>query len=166
MHIVDMNKYGHQFFMKSLEGVEAGHLDDAGVCGTWSVKDVVAHIASNEGFLIEVLHGLLGIDAPTPFMKTMMELGPYGFNDAEVEKRHDKPYAEVLGEYEKLYAEAHELLAKIPLDVLRTDGVLEWYGAEYDFEDFFVYSFYAHKREHGGQINVFKDRLKIRAAGD
>jgi hypothetical protein len=31
---------------------------------------------------------------------------------------------------------------------------------EYSLDDYIVYSSYGHKREHGAQINVFKDTLK------
>jgi hypothetical protein len=39
-------------------------------------------------------------------------------------------------------------------------GLLAWYGAEYDLEDVVAYSQYGHKREHGAQVNVYKDTVK------
>ena len=50
--------------------------------------------------------------------------------------------------------------ARIPPDTWRQNGTLPWYGAEYSLDDFIVYTFYGHKREHTAQINVFKDTLK------
>lgn len=44
-------------------------------------------------------------------------------------------------------------------DMLRKVGALPCYGAEYDLEDFIVYSFYGHKREHCAQIAVYRDTL-------
>ena len=41
----------------------------------------------------------------------------------------------------------------------RQAGLIDWYGAEYDLEDFLIYSYYGHKREHSAQIEVFKDLL-------
>jgi hypothetical protein len=38
-------------------------------------------------------------------------------------------------------------------------GTLPWYGPEYALDDFIVYSYYGHKREHSAQINVFRDQL-------
>ena len=134
-----------------------------GVCGVWSVQDIVAHMASYEGLLIEILNGVLGIEVPAPFMQMMMGLGPPGFNDAEVAKRHDKAYDAVLKEYLDAYAKSTELLAQIPEVTQRQAGLLEWYGPDYDLEDFLVYTYYAHKREHGGEINAFKYRLHSEA---
>jgi hypothetical protein len=39
-------------------------------------------------------------------------------------------------------------------------GLLPWYSAEYDLEDYITYAFYGHKREHCAQIAVYRDTLK------
>jgi hypothetical protein len=52
------------------------------------------------------------------------------------------------------------ILPKIPADILHRPGVLPWYGKEYDLEDFIVYTFYGHKREHCAQIAAYRDQLK------
>jgi hypothetical protein len=51
-------------------------------------------------------------------------------------------------------------VTQIPADTWVKEGILKWYGAEYDLEDFIVYTFYGHKREHCGQIATFSDRFK------
>ena len=63
-----------------------------------------------------------------------------------------------MAEYNTAFERVTELLAQVPLETQRQEGLLAWYGAEYDLEDFLAYSFYAHKREHGAQINEFKNR--------
>lgn len=50
------------------------------------------------------------------------------------------------------------LVAQIPAETARLTGTLPWYGAEYALDDFVVYTFYGHKREHSAQIAVFRDR--------
>ena len=52
-----------------------------------------------------------------------------------------------------------ELLAQIPYEGRRLNGTLPWYGEEYDLEDFIIYTFYGHKREHSAQIAAFRDQL-------
>ena len=66
---------------------------------------------------------------------------------------------EVWAEYTETRAEAMRLLARIPVKERRQNGTLPWYGPEYSLEDFIVYNFYGHKREHSAQINVFHDQL-------
>jgi hypothetical protein len=51
------------------------------------------------------------------------------------------------------------LAARISADVYRQNGTLPWYGSEYDLDDFIVYTFYGHKREHSAQIAAFRDWL-------
>lgn len=160
MHANDILKYGHSFIMGALDGLDESHYEDSGVCGFWSVKDIMGHLAYIEGLLAEILQGILEIDAPTPFMDTMRQQGPGAMNDLEYEKRKDTPFTEVMAEYNASRTKAAELLAQVPLETQRQAGLLAWYGAEYDLEDYLAYTFYGHKREHGAQINILKDQLK------
>ena len=160
MHANDVHRYGHAFIISALDGLDEQHYETDGVCGEWSVKDVIGHLAAFEGALVEVLQDILGIEGPTPFMETMRQHGPVGFNDVEYEKRRDKSFAEVMTEYNEAQTRVAELLQQIPVETQRQAGLLEWYGPEYDLEDFIVYSYYAHKREHGAQINLLKDRVQ------
>jgi hypothetical protein len=66
----------------------------------------------------------------------------------------------VLDEYLSAQAKTAELIETVPLDLRCKTGALTWYGAEYDLEDFLVYTYYGHKREHGAEINHFKSKLK------
>jgi hypothetical protein len=159
MHANDILKYGHYFFMKSLEGVDEAHLQDRGVCGTWSVKDIVAHIGATELVLIDVLNWIKDNNAPTPMLKKYGEMRG-SWNDFEVNERKSKSYQEVLDEYLSAQAKTAELIETVPLELQRKTGALTWYGAEYDLEDFITYTYYGHKREHGAEINHFKDKFK------
>ena len=40
-------------------------------------------------------------------------------------------------------------------------GLLGWYTAEYDLEDFLVYTYYVHKREHCTQVAAFTERFVL-----
>lgn len=82
-----------------------------------------------------------------------------GFNDKQVEMRKDASAADVLavqfGEHDRVRAQ----VAEMPADIFRQTGTLPWYGAEYSLDDFIVYTYYGHKREHAAQIAAFRDRL-------
>ena len=65
----------------------------------------------------------------------------------------------VLGEYTAANERVMVAAAHITSEVWEREGIFPWYGREYDLEDYIVYSFYGHKREHTGQIQVFRDRL-------
>ena len=100
----------------------------------------------------------------TPTLNAFVEPGGQ-FNDAEVARRQHMGHADVLAEYNATYERVAVLAALVPPDTLRLPGTLPWYGMEYALDDYIVYAFYGHKREHCAQIAVYRDRLKVRAGG-
>jgi hypothetical protein len=158
MNAHDILFYGDRFLMGCLDGIPESDWDTQGVCGWWSVKNIMSHLTSYEHLLIEVLSGFVD-PIPTPYLEEM-GADPGAFNDHQVEMRSGKTPKEVLAEYHENYRRALDLVQKISPEKLREPGTIPWYGLEYSLDDYIVYSFYGHKREHGAQVNVFKDTLK------
>jgi hypothetical protein len=158
MNVDDVLKYGHQTVMHSIEGLDVSDCEIGGVCGVWSVKDIIAHLTSHELVLIDVLHSLLDTSS-TPNLDNYLAQG-YAFNDIEVDKRKNISYEDIVREYETAIAQTRELAGKVPFEKRRQAGTLPWYGDEYDLEDLITYSNYGHKREHCAQIAVYRDTLK------
>jgi hypothetical protein len=157
----DILKYGHRTVLATVDGLPEAEWYTPNVCGVWSVKDILAHLASFEHMLVDVLNSLL-CGTPTPALDRYR--AGLAFNDDEVASRQDKGVHEVFAEYRDTHAEAARLLEQVPVEMRRLKGSLPWYGEAYDLEDFLVYTFYGHKREHCAQINVFKDSLTRQAA--
>lgn len=160
MDALDILKYGHLTVASTVERLPDDEWETPDVCGWWSSKNIIAHLASFEQVLVEILTSFLE-DVPTPTLEKFGQ-SPQEFNDVSVAERQYLTPAETWAEYEETQARTMELVAEIPVDVRRQKGQLPWYGLEYDLEDFVVYSFYGHKREHMAQINVFLDLLKAR----
>jgi len=157
MNAGDILTYGHGTILQTIDGLPDAAWETGGVCGVWSTKEVVAHLASYERLLIEVLSAFTG-GGPTPSMQMWAELGP-GFNDAQVEARKGKSAADVLAEYNDAHDRVRARAAQIPAETFRQTGTLPWYGMEYSLDDFIVYASYGHQREHAAQIAAFRDRL-------
>lgn len=158
MNAVDILRYGHFFIEEKVSGLPEAAWYPAGVVGYWSVKDVVAHLASFEQMLVELLGTFSGAEAGTPVLDRFCA-DQLAFNDEEVERRQHLSAPESWEEYVAAYQEALDLLQKIPVEQRRQEGTLPWYGAEYSLDDFLVYTFYGHKREHGAQIDAYRSRL-------
>jgi hypothetical protein len=156
MNADDILMYGHRTLMGTLDGIPPDQWTTPDVCGYWSVKDIIAHLASYELVLIDILGNLVD-GRPTP---NLMLFSDAKFNDLQVEQRQGNSPAQAQAEYEDAHQKVWELIAQVPIETRRQKGVLPWYGEAYDLEDFLVYSFYGHKREHSAQIAVFKDTLK------
>jgi uncharacterized protein (TIGR03083 family) len=158
MHAADVLKYGNLTLLGSVEGLAPDDWETPGVCGVWSVKGIVAHLASYEAVLVEILDGFVGGNAPTPLLDRFRDPGA-NFNDAEVAARASRSVEETLAELKGAHARVLELIAEVPEDLARRTGTLPWYGEAYALEDLLVYMYYGHKREHAAQILVFRDGL-------
>jgi uncharacterized protein (TIGR03083 family) len=156
MNAGDILKYGHGTALQAVDGLPDDAWETPGVCGVWSVKDIMAHLTSYELVLGEVLSGFTGGGA-TPHLDAFKDFGT--FNDTQVALRKDKSAHAIREEYEAAHARVRSHAERIPAETFRAPGTLPWYGAEYALDDFIVYSFYGHKREHAAQIAVFRDRL-------
>ena len=156
MNADDVVKYGHRTVLGAVDGFPWAEWEAPGACGTWSVKDILAHLASYELLLVDICAPYLD-GGPTPCLDRLLEQGD-GFNDAEVAARAGRTAEQVLVEYTAAQARAAALVARIPIERRRQAGLLPWYGAEYDLEDLLVYMSYGHKREHCAQIVAFRGR--------
>ena len=154
MNTTDILKYGHRTVMAAVDGLRVTDWHERGVCGWWSVREIIAHLASYELVLVDVLNNPIGSD-PTSYIK---EFQRPDFNDVQVEQRKMRTVDEIVAEYTDAHHRTMRLIETIPEAIRRQSGTLAWYGMEYDLEDFIAYAFYGHKREHSAQIAVFRDR--------
>lgn len=159
MNAADVLHYGHREVLRAIGGLPEGQWETSGVCGVWSAKDVVAHLASFEKLLIEMV-GMLEGEEPGPTLGQRMADGDQ-FNDNQVAQYRARDPEQVLAEYTSACEKSSALVAEIPAEILRQQGTLPAYGLEYAFDDMLVYMYYGHKREHSAQIHAFLDRLEL-----
>ena len=162
MNTRDVLHYSHQTVLAAIRDLPDPTWEIGGVCGKWSVRQIIAHLASFEQMLVEVLTGFLH-DAPTPTLDRYRS--DSGFNDNEVALREELSPAATLAEYVAAHEQAARLLDRIPLEMCQQLGTLPWYGNVYDLDDFIVYAFYGHAREHSAQIVHFRAQLHRQAVG-
>lgn len=158
MNATDVLKYGQLTVMQAIDGFPEMAWETPGACGVWSVKDIIAHLASYERVLVDILTTFTR-GGPTPALNTFLELGGQ-FNDSEVNRHKKKTIQDVLAEFNDTHIQVMSLLVNIPSEALRQSGTLPWYGREYALDDVLVYMYYGHKREHSAQIAAFRDRLR------
>ena len=158
MNAADILKYGNQTILRTIASLSDDTWETPDVCGIWSCKDIIAHLASYERVLVNILATFLDSD-PTPSLDEFRD--PNGnFNDQQVALRKHNTVAEIVAEYSDTCAQTMELIGCIPAETLRQSGMIPWYGAEYALDDLIVYMYYGHKREHAAQIAAFRDRLE------
>ncbi len=163
MDAMSIMKYGQQTVLRTLQAFPASAVNMAGACGFWSVRDIIAHLASYELVLVDVFSTFAG-SGPTPYLDKVTGKGGAAFNDAEVSRRQGMTLREVLTEFEDAHRRALALAEKVPPDLFIKAGTLPWYGMEYALDDYIVYQFYGHKREHSAQIAAFRDVIEHKSA--
>ena len=85
MNVLDVMKYGNLTFLGPLSALPFARWETGGVCGIWSVKNIVAHIASYEWVMANILRQFTG-GGPTPYLDTYRRTG-MAFNDEQVDSR-------------------------------------------------------------------------------
>jgi len=159
MNTKDVLKYGHLWVLKHVEGLTDEQWEAPGVCGYWSVKDIIAHLASYE----DALAGVLGTFLGEKDNKTLEQFGSMrrdDFNALQVGLRKERTPSQVLDEYVRFNSQVMELVDRLNPEIFLQVGAIPWYGEEYDLQDMIAYAFYGHKREHCAQIAVYRDTLK------
>jgi uncharacterized protein (TIGR03083 family) len=158
MNAPDVLKYGQLTLLAGLDGLQDEDWETAGVCGIWSVRQIVAHLVSYEAAIADILQSFVDPSASTPTLDRM-KADPAGFNDDEVAVRAPLSCTDTLAELTREHARVLDLAGKIAPETYREPGTLPWYGMEYALDDLLVYMAYGHKREHVAQVCVFRDRL-------
>lgn len=157
MNASDILMYGDRSLRAGLDGVPLELWSQAGVCGWWSVKDIMAHLTSYELWQTELLSSFVE-PGPTPTLDQLRDQGSE-FNTVQVAARKDLTPQDVLGAYTRAHSGLMKAVSAIPPETLSEVGTIPWYGESYSLDDLLVYSNYGHKREHVAQVNVFKDTL-------
>ena len=134
------------------------HVERTGASGWWSVKDILSHMAAGEIWSAEVLENMLNGSHIATLDAFKAHGG--GTNDVLVRQRSERSADEVLAEYQAAHAKVMELAAQVDPEMYPKNGTMSWYGPDYCLDDFLLYTNYAHKREHSGQIDVFRDRME------
>jgi hypothetical protein len=149
-------EYGHRSFLKALDAVDPAILEKAGACGEWSIKDILAHLTQYEELFIEVLQGQLDKGTTVP---TLVKIGNdhAKFNEMGITEGRKRTAIQLKELYKSRFDTVSELIGELTPLQLRKIGTIPWYGKEYSIDDLIVYLYYGHKREHGAQVNLFKD---------
>ena len=156
MDAIDILSFGHKHVLDAVDGLTYEGWEITKVTTAWSSRDVLSHLASYELLLEDAFRSVIDSSAETPTLAKMS--GGGNFNDDEVAARAGRKGREVFEEYEKTHARVMALAESLTTERLREVGAIPWYGEKYSLDDFIVYANYAHKREHTGQIRLFRKR--------
>lgn len=111
-----------------LDGLEPTDMEEAGVLGDWSVKDVLAHLIEWERMVRNWYEaGERGETPCLPAEGYKWNQLP-ALNEHIYEKYRDRPLPEILSEFAESYRHTCALIDQLPEEVLFTRGHFAWAG--------------------------------------
>lgn len=149
--------------VRALDGLAEKEWDMPGVCGDWSIKDIVAHLASYEHIIVDVLNTFPGGEL-TPTVERWLKSRPT-FNTGEVEQRKYATAQQVMDEYQDTQVEATSLIMQIPPEKIQQPGTIPWYSQQHSLSDF-IQHMCEHIREHVAQITAFHQQVNADMESD
>ncbi len=158
MNVTEMLDASHILVFQVLDDLPETGWDVPGVCGDWSVKDVIAHLSSYENVLIDALKTLSGTE-PTASLHSYID-DATAFSSSEVEARKYDTAQHVEDEYQDLQLQSSALLAGISPAVVMRAGTLSWTGTDQTLAEF-IQTMCEHTRKHCEQIADFCKSHKV-----
>ncbi len=156
MNATELLEKSNLLVIQTVDDLPETAWDIPGACGNWSVKDIIAHLASYEHIIVDVL-SIFQKEQPTPYILQFLHQLDQ-FNKVEVEARKYETAQHVLDEYQDAQVEATSLLMQIPDEKVQERGTMPWYGEDCCLADF-INRIYDHTREHCAQIARFRQSL-------
>ena len=148
----------HLYAIQTLDDLNEVEWDIPNVVGDWSVKDIVAHLASYEHLLLEILQAFAGQASDKTYI-TARSQGQEQFNASQVEQRKYETAQHVMDEYQDTQTLTSSLLAQLPADVVTKPETVPSRDGMVSMEQL-VENLAGHTRTHCDQIRAFRQREK------
>ncbi len=153
MDIRKLHTDGHNALMRTIDEMTGDVANLPNVCGHWSVRQIVAHLASFERLLGDVIVAVKTGEISGCIKQFATDADT--FNDLEVGSLNRMRLEEVVEMYGESYRRTAAALADMSDAELYRTGTLPWYDDTSSLADFIVVKNYTHKREHIAQVEVF-----------
>lgn len=151
---------GHQSFLDILKDLPEKNWTDGMVTGSWTVRDVVAHLATYEGLQVETFRKFLDPAVATPLLDQKAKGNFSDFNQERSEELEDQPWQDVLKDYMNSYVKLKEIVEAISPETMAKPGTTVWYGEPSPLDDVIALNF-GHKKHHLAQIKLFRQQNGI-----
>ena len=138
-------------FLSALQGVSQAVLDRKGVVGTWSVKNVLAHLASWELVAVQVLSERLET-GQTPEVMHTINADRDSWNALMVDEVDDLTPEDQMAEFDWTRALLMQYLAA--LDDATLAKAKPWPGWDGTVTDYVLDAIAQHERAHGEQVKA------------
>ena len=149
---------GHQNVLDAIKDLPEKAWSEGLVTGTWTVKDIINHLAVYEEMQLEALQKVLNPNSPTPLLDHKASAQLAEFNRSQEDK--NKIWQDILERYNSSQAKLEQTVTGIAKELMAEPDTTTWYGEPASLEDVLAYN-YGHKKHHLAQIKLFRQRNNI-----
>lgn len=96
--VIKLREKGHEKLKKAISGLTKKEMAQAKILGSWTARDIVAHLAAWNWRFMEEIDAILNNDAAWVGLSDKEQ---DEFNEKEIEKRKRKSLKEILEEWDK-----------------------------------------------------------------
>ena len=158
MTVAEQLENAHLLVIQTVDNLPELEWDIPMSDGGWTVKDTIAHLASYEQVLGDVLRTFADDTPETPYLSRYIHHNE-DFNREEVSARSNNTAQQVIDEYQETQTDNTGLLTRIPVETFEKKGTLSWYGEDRSLSDF-VRDKSVHIQQHCDGIAAFRNREK------
>ncbi len=155
INVVSLLNSSHIILLNTLDGMQTSEWEHPNICGSWSGRNVLAHLGSFELMMVELLK-LGRVEDGEAGRLDQFVLDRHGFNSAEIKHRHSWTLAAIYCEYEQAHEQVKQLATPIVLAGPTPHHGLRRYGSS--MAESLITLGYGHKLAHAAQIAAFRDR--------
>jgi hypothetical protein len=150
----------HNAICTAVEGLTSDQWEQPDAVGTYSPKQVIAHLIAYEQMTEGVVNTLLGRDtSQLQELRRKMDEMPDSFNDVMVAQYAPMSGLQVLAKLTALHLSILASLDLVEPHKLSEVDTLDWYLPGSSVEDFLIYANFGHKTEHAAQLTYWRERI-------
>jgi hypothetical protein len=146
--VLERMQNGYRALSEVLAGLSPAQMEEAGVQGDWSAKDIVAHMAEWDRRLVSWLEEIQRGTLPRQAVDSS---DTDQVNDEIYRLNKDKPVGVVLADFRLTHRAALNAVSRVPDETLETPPVFEGY-ADFDLRQLIAWETWEHYQEHGEAI--------------
>lgn len=160
MNAVRVLQRGQKSFLDILKDLPEQNWSNGFVTGSWTVKDVIDHLAGYEALQVEAFSKFLDPSIKTPLLDQKTKGSFAEFNQEHWEENKNKSWQEILDNYMRSYSKLEEIVKIIPFEIMAKPNTTTWYGEPSQLDDIIALNF-GHKKHHLAQIKLFRQKNSL-----
>jgi uncharacterized damage-inducible protein DinB len=160
MNAIRIIERGHQNFLDIIKDLPEKDWTEGFATSSWTVKDIVSHLATYEALQAETFQKFLDVSAQTPLTDQKAKAPFLKFNEDISERDQQKTWQEVLTEYMGGYTKLRKIIGTISSETVVKPATLIWYNEPSSLDDVVALNF-GHKKHHLAQIKLFRQKSGV-----